>query len=199
MVINALKRAITSYRDKKKKLKGRLNSRQQLMLRAALFLLRFTILVLPLHFLLWANWNVYVLQKLLAGSVAFFLKTIGLEVVQDYQFLVFAEFGPVEIVKDCLAWKSMLALFGLIFAVQGLGVTKKIKGWLIGIVLIVLGNYLRLVSTFYAVVVWNLDFQIVHSLLWRWGLMLLILGYWMLWLRRSRAKLARKQTDKETN
>lgn len=195
MVLRALSRAVDGYKERKERLMDKLSLRQQQLLRIALFFFRFSILVLPLHFLLWANWDVYFLQKQLAGGVAVAMRLLGVSVRQDHHFLIFAGWGTVEIIKDCLGWKSVMALFGLIFAVDKINMKERVKGLVLGIVLLILGNYLRLVTTFYAVVAWGANFQVIHSFLWRWGLMFLILGYWTLWFKKFRAKTNSKSRD----
>lgn len=50
----------------------------------------------------------------------------------------------VEVIKDCVGWKSMLALFGLIFATPDVDMRKRIIGFALGAPFIFAANIFRI-------------------------------------------------------
>jgi len=153
-----------------------------------LFLTTFAVLALVLHFLVWVNWNPISVQIFHASVVSKILNLLGLNTFHSGTFIHVSGFGLVEIVKDCLGWKSMVALLGLIIATRKISWKNKVLGFLWGVVIIFIGNIVRLTTTIYSVVKLNINFELVHSLIWQWGLTLLIILIWFFWMRMSLSK-----------
>lgn len=151
------------------------------------FIMVFLSFSLTLHFLLWVNWNTIFFQKSTASMVSYLLSLSGVSSKSSGIYVIIENLGVIKIVKDCLGWKSMLALTGLILATRGIEIKERFHGIFLGLVLVQGFNILRLFTTFYIVVAYSLNFEIVHSFIWRWGLTFLVLGIWLIWLRLVRS------------
>lgn len=160
---------------------------QKKLLNVFIFLSLFAALSLSLHVLLWLNFDATPVQLIVAGSVKRMLEASGVDVVQNGLLLsVATKTGPltVRIIKDCVGWKSILALFGLIFATPGIKMKKRLLGLAAGAPVIFLGNLLRIYATIYATVVGGLKYwDITHTYLWQEGLIILVIATWYVWLR----------------
>ncbi|MBI2578195.1 MAG: exosortase/archaeosortase family protein [Candidatus Aenigmarchaeota archaeon] len=86
---------------------------------------------------------------------------------------------------DCVGWKSVLALFALIFATE-LPLRTKIKGFLLLAPVIYLVNIGRIWFIFWYVVTFDIaNFALVHAVVWSWGLITAVIIFWLAWLRIS--------------
>ena len=151
-----------------------------------LFLLKFSLFAGILHFLLWLNLDTTGLQETVANAVARILRALGYDASSDGAVVRVDSFG-MEIIRDCLGWKSVLALLGLIFATPSICIKSRIYGALIGTAVILSANMVRLVTTAIIGVKLGYEgFELVHMFLWRWGLMAVVLACWLIWLNRSR-------------
>lgn len=173
---NSLERKVTKNFSK----------RQKGLWEIFVFLLRFNLLALPLHFFIWLNFNSMPLQEINSILLDKIMSFSSIDYVKDgIYFMINTESGKItaEISKDCVAWKSFLALFGLIFAVRKVKLRKRIYGLLLGLPLIFIGNIIRLYTTFYITAIKGTNiFELVHSFLWQWGLIFLVIGIWYFWL-----------------
>lgn len=160
---------------------------QKKLLRIFVFLVKFAALSLPLHFLLWVNFDASRVQLFVAGLIEKLLLSSGVEVIRNGVILgMQTKTAPltVEIIKDCVGWKSVLALLGLIFATPNITFKKRILGAVVGAIIVFLGNILRIYSTIYVTVLKGTAFwEITHGFLWREGLMLLVILTWYTWLK----------------
>ena len=151
-----------------------------------IFVSRFLVLALPFYFILWLNFDAYPLQLLTAKAVGFLLGILSVEYeLNGHMIFIPSVLWTIEIIKDCVGWKSLMALWGLIFATRGVSYKKKIYGALIGIPLIFLGNAIRIASSIWLAIMFGLDkFTFIHDFLWQWGLIALVLGIWWTWLKK---------------
>lgn len=168
--------------DRKEKFEESLEGRDQRLWEVLLFLVRFTVLAAPLYLLLWNDWNPVWLRELNAAVAANVLSGLGLDVVQSGSFIGTGQFS-VDVSTDSTGWKSFLALVGLMLATRGEAREKKLYGALLALVIVFTGNITRLVTMVYAVAVWGVDYQLIHTFFWRWGLTALVLVSWIAWLR----------------
>ncbi len=159
---------------------------QKKLWKVLVFLGKFAALSLPLHFLLWANFDAAYMQTFVAKAVERLLLYSGIEVSRNGMLLAMnTKTGAltVEVIKDCIGWKSILALFGLIFATPKIAFKKRILGFLAGAPVIFLGNLLRIYATVCFTVFRGVEFwEITHTYLWQEGLMALVIATWYLWL-----------------
>lgn len=179
-----------------KKVLKRLDSRQKKMWNAFIFLVKFNLLALPLHFLLWSGFDATALQEWTAMMVAPVIRALGPGVTRESFILVIKSGENVfmgRVIKDCVGWKSVLALSGLAFAVRDVKLKRKLRFLAWGIPVLLAGNVLRLATTFYAGAVYGPEaFALVHEALWQWGLIGLILALWYCWLCAETGKNRRK-------
>ena len=166
----------------------RLDSRQKVLWNILVFLLRFLTLAVPFHILLWLNFDAHFLQVFTAASVSALLSVFQVHHTY-YDIFLLVPLGDVqwtvEIIKDCVGWKSFLAVCGLVFAVRGVVLQKRIIGVLFALPLIYAGNIVRIFSSIYLTRIFGYEsFDIIHGVLWQGGMMALILAIWMFWLDR---------------
>jgi exosortase/archaeosortase family protein len=164
----------------------KLIEKQKKLQDTLIFLIKFSLFAVVLHFLLWINIDTLPLQKTTAELVAFILSLIGYESVSQGTIVKTDSWG-IEIVRDCLGWKSMLAVLGLVFATPNVEVRRKLLGALFGISIVFIANIARLVTTAIVGVKFGYSgFEMTHLFLWRWGLMVVVLSGWWIWLERCK-------------
>lgn len=183
--MNPLTKSLTWLSEKEEEFTKDFSDFQKKLWRAFTFLLFFTAFSASLHYLLWVNWDLFHFQRATASLISYLLNLAGIKASSSGIYISINDIGPIKIVKDCLGWKSMLALTGLILATRGVKWKRKIYGIAAGLIFVQLANILRLFSTFYSVVVFEINFEIVHTFIWRWGLTLLVLLLWIGWLKWS--------------
>lgn len=161
-------------------------SSQRILWDAFVFLLRFLALAIPFNLLLWSNFDAYHIQVFVARAVSYLLEVSGVGVVQADNFIYIRSpiVWTIEIIKDCVGWKSFLALCGLVFAVRGVHLKKRIIGMAAGLPVIFFGNIFRIYTSLYAGVVLGTDkFPVIHEFLWQAGMMALIICAWIVWMK----------------
>ncbi|MBI4176344.1 MAG: exosortase/archaeosortase family protein [Candidatus Aenigmarchaeota archaeon] len=176
----------------KRLFRGRLDEKQARLLNTLYFLVRLLALSAPLYFII-SYGDLYPLQAITASNSALILHGLGYQVAQD---------GPVVAVSDGLssfrffisedstAWKSMLFLFALIFAVPKVRIKKRLLGILWGLPLVWIGNLGRVVGIVLVERSYGIGAALFwHDFLWRAGLVALVLGLWLVWLGGGRRRL----------
>jgi len=158
----------------------------------AWFLIKFNLLAIPMYLIL--HFGIYYspLQSFLTSILRPAIELFGYEttlVEQDFcnvQAISGPKFEkPICISWDSTGWKSMYALAALAIATPFVRWKKKLKFLSIGIPAVFLLNYIRIVSTILIAIKFGFQyFDIVHTLLWREGLILIIVAIWYVWLRR---------------
>lgn len=96
-------------------------------------------------------------------------------------YLLIGDGADYLITRDCLGWKSIAAFIALVFASAD-KVRSELKVLLLGVISLSVANLLRIVSTVILSEVGIISFDIIHTFLWRWGMTLLVLAAWYLWL-----------------
>jgi exosortase/archaeosortase family protein len=95
--------------------------------------------------------------------------------------------NPVGIGRACTGYRSILALLALIFAVPGIGLLRKASAFLKFLPVMVIVNYLRVYSTIVLGILFGDEFfNVVHTFLWREGLIIVIILLWTYWLKSQR-------------
>jgi exosortase/archaeosortase family protein len=168
------------------------------------FLIKFNILAIPMYIILFSGFSHYPTQRLLTDIVYTSLKGMGYWVERSgITILLFQPSDPpgpphVESVVmgfDCTAWKTMYAFACLVIASPVAGRWKKIRFILVGGALLFAINIVRITSTI--MVAYGAGFQyldVVHTVLWREGLILALLALWFLWLRNQKNNISKSQT-----
>jgi len=162
----------------------------------AIFIIKFNLLAIPLWILIYLNFSLPGLQIFLASAIQNSLKIFGIETIRDGYFLGLmanSNIRTIEINMDCTGWKSAYALFALAIATP-VASNKKFKFLIIALPSIFLINFFRVLSTIF--IAYRFGFQhleIVHTILWREGLILAVVLIWYLWLRKEKYNIKQKQ------
>jgi len=164
----------------------KLDTKQKKMWDILIFLARFMALAIPFHLILWTNFDAISLQVLTAKSVSFLLSAFMIP-HSNIDIYLAVPIGnatwTIEIIKDCVGWKSFLAVCGLIFAMRGVSAKARLAGILLALPLIYLGNIIRIFSSIYLTLIFGYEsFDIIHGILWQGGMIALILAIWLFWL-----------------
>lgn len=158
--------------------------RQRRLHETSLFVLKLLFLGILFRLLLASSPDTYFLQELLASQVRTFLGFLGIE-LQQQGVLLIGEKGSYLINQDCLGWKSMAAFAALVIA-SAEEVRNLWKYLALGILGLIAVNFLRIVTTVVLSYHGILSFEIIHTFLWKWGLTLIVFGFWVLYLLKAR-------------
>ena len=149
------------------------------------FLVRFNLFAVPLYVILLTKFEFLPLMQLTTQLAFALLRVTGIGAELDnYIIRVPVEGGHFGafVSWDSTGWKSMLALFALIFATAA-PLRKKLRG-LVLIPVVYAINLARIWFMFYIATV-NIDyFDIAHITVWSWGLIIAILLLWFFWLKK---------------
>ncbi|MBD3312548.1 hypothetical protein GF352_03805 [archaeon] len=167
-----------------------LNGFHKKLLTLLKFLVVFNLLAIPLHLIIFFNVNLYPLAYLERSQVSFFLTVFGvrhglLDVSYETGLLpaIDLEKKVLVIGEACTAIRSMLAFAALVIA-SPKSWSHKRKAWVF-IPVIYGANIFRMVSLAFVSLSFPSLFDLFHILLWREGLILLILGSWIYWFKRG--------------
>jgi exosortase/archaeosortase family protein len=163
-----------------------LDRKQKKLWHFLIFLIRLTLLSIPVYIILWSDFILLPLQALTASNTAFILSSMGFGVKVHNLLISIGDASPFTffIGPDCTAWKSLLAFFALVFAPPGFKMSRRLKGLAVGFPAIYAGNILRIIL----VVLIERNFGneaavVFHDWLWQAGLIALVLLLWLCWLR----------------
>ncbi|MBI2547672.1 MAG: exosortase/archaeosortase family protein [Candidatus Aenigmarchaeota archaeon] len=150
------------------------------------FFIVFNLLAIPLYISLYTNFSFEPLQVFDAKISAASIKALGYDASSNYFTINLSGGGAnqkIDISWDSTGWKSMYAIFALILATPISRLSRRLKAGLIGIGIVFVLNYLRITTTILISTRFGFNlFDIVHTVLWREGLILAIVGIWLLWL-----------------
>jgi exosortase/archaeosortase family protein len=163
-----------------------LTAEQQRLWDTFLFLAKVLVLSLPLYFVILSGVNLSGLQMLDATVASSILRSVGFPVLQNGA-LITAGDPPFTfyLTEDCTAWKSGLFLFALVFAVPAVTMRKRLIALGLGVPIIWLGNQARIIGVVLTERATNVQFAMfTHDFFWRAFLVFLVLGIWLLWIKR---------------
>jgi len=177
----------------------KLNKRQQKLWHMLGFLVRLLVLAIPLYLVIGllsigANAPMQAMQVTVASQSAWLLESMGFQITQDGSFIEATGPGAMQpfhffINEDCTGWKSMLFLFALMFAVPGVALRRRLWGLVFGLPAIWLVNLVRVVGVVLSERVYGVQTaMVIHDYGWQFGLIVLVLGLWLLWLRWVRSE-----------
>lgn len=167
--------------------KKKILERRKKLLEALWFFIKFNLLVIPLYVLLYVDFSLPQLQIFLTNVLAATLNAMKYNVTAQGYFLnllVNGKMMTIDISMDCTGWKSMCALAALVIATPS-KLNKKGKFLLISLPFLFFLNFIRILTTIIASL--NLGFQymeVIHTFLWREGLIFAVVAIWYLWLRK---------------
>ncbi|MDI6806745.1 MAG: exosortase/archaeosortase family protein [Candidatus Aenigmarchaeota archaeon] len=154
------------------------------LIKIIFFLVKFNLLAIPMYVILYFNFSFQPLQNFLAYLIFLALKIIGYDVSLNGYFLVIQNFPKIiEVSWDSTGWKSLYTLAALIIATPLSNFNRKSRFLLLALPAIFLINYVRVLTTILISVKFGFEyFEIVHTFLWREGLILVIIAFWVLYL-----------------
>ncbi len=158
------------------------------------FLLRFLVSAVPIYLIMYFDVDLFALESIEAEQIQFFLGLFGVEAA-IHIITIGTRIVPAlrinEIMTDiaidsaCTGYRSMFAFAGLVFAYPRVPMKKRLYGLLMGIPIIYAVNIARVVSTIMAAVWFGKGYiDVVHTILWREGLIFIILILWIIWLKK---------------
>jgi len=157
------------------------------------FLVIFNLLAIPLHLIMYFNVNLYPLAYLERAQASFFLdifqvKYLLYDVPYENGDLPAIDINNqvLAIGEACTAIRSLLAFSALVVASPKSWNAKKKA--LIFLPVIYIVNVIRIVSLAFVSLSFPSLFELIHMLLWREGLVALILGLWVYWFYKSDAR-----------
>ena len=165
------------------------------LLSVLIFLVIFNLLAIPLYVALYTNFSFEPLKELNAKMVSATLKIFNYNVHSEGSTVNLLSNGitqKIDISWDSTGWKSMYAIAALIIATPISTISKRIKFAVAGVVIIFFINYLRVTTTILISANFGFNwFDIVHTLLWREGLILAVVGVWLAWMRMEKYKIGK--------
>lgn len=161
------------------KLDVELNERQEKLLSIARFIVILFVLGIFLRLSLTLSLDTTRIQEYYAQFLAIILIGLGTSLeIQGIDIIIGNSI--YRIVQDCMGWKSMYLLFSLYLATPN-NYLQNLKYLGIGLVLLQVTNVVRVISTIYLAEAGLISFEIIHSLLWQWGLSIVVFGLWYYW------------------
>jgi exosortase/archaeosortase family protein len=117
------------------------------------------------------------------------VKAFGLKAYNIDFFVYLGERGfPIDISRDCIGWKSAYSLFALVIASPGL-LKDKLRFLAVGVPVMLLVNLFRLFSSIFAGFVFGFGvMEFVHTVIWQNLVVLIIVGVWYIYIRKSYLK-----------
>jgi exosortase/archaeosortase family protein len=153
------------------------------------FIIKLNILAIPLWFLIYIDFSLPFVQTFLAHAVQKTLIALGTQAsVEGFSITVASglKFMIVEINMDCTGWKSLYALTALTIATPFFNAKNKTKFLIIALPILFIINFLRIAMTIEIGVLFGLErMMVVHTLLWREGLIAIVIIMWYLWMRKG--------------
>ncbi len=162
-----------------------------------MFLVTFNLLAIPLYIAIYTSFTFQPLQELNAQLLYLTMELLGYDVSLDgssVYLLSESESKRIDVSWDSTGWKSMYAIAALIIATPMSTLSRKIKPVLLGIGAVFVLNYLRITTTVLVSANFGFDlFDIIHTFLWREGLILAVVAFWLLWFRRENYKIGKSK------
>ncbi|MBI2084550.1 MAG: archaeosortase/exosortase family protein [Candidatus Aenigmarchaeota archaeon] len=160
------------------------------------FLIAFNALAIPLYIAMYTGFEFQPLQEFNSQMLYYTLQALGYNVQLDgssIHLIAGLEAHKIDVSWDSTGWKSMYAVAALIIATPISTMEKKGKFILAGIAAMFVLNYLRITTTIIISATYGFGFfDVVHTVLWREGLILAVVGYWFFWLRRENYKIGER-------
>jgi exosortase/archaeosortase family protein len=168
---------------------AKFSKRNKKLVKVLTFLILLNVFSIPLYAIVISGFEFQPLKSLTAGSALFLLRLTGMDASLSTEAVNPVISMPVSggqwaavISWDCTGWKSMLALFALVFATPFV-LSKKLFG-LVLIPLIYIINIARIWFMFFYVNTFGFNFySIIHSIVWSWGLLVMMLIIWVVWAK----------------
>jgi exosortase/archaeosortase family protein len=159
------------------------------------FFIKLNLFAIPLYIILIFDLSFGPLQSAVRDLSAGLMMAIGMQpVVTDYIIsipVINGNWGAF-ISWDCTGWKSLLAFFALVMATPR-SMKQRLYGLAFFLPLIFIINIVRIAFMFYFVGVFGLAYyDLVHAVIWSWGLITVVMAFWIVWMRCFTPHKARK-------
>ncbi len=165
------------FKEFEKKLE---TERQEKLYQTMIFLVKLVFLGLIFRLILFMYPDTYSLQNAFASLIALILSPF-MQIQVNEIYLLTLENSYI-IVQDCLGWKSMAVFAALFFSsIPVEKVRNNLEYLLYGLAAIFVANIIRVSTTVYLAEIGLISFEVIHSLLWRWGLTLIVFAVWLYW------------------
>ncbi len=158
-----------------------------------IFLLRLLAFSLPLYLILSLGTGLEPLQVAFATQSNYLLSLMRFEVEQELSMLSVSHEGDKQpfvfvISPDSTAWKTMLFLAALVFAVPRVRIKYRVIGTVTGIIILWTFNLVRVITIVHAENAWGLETALfVHDVLWELGLTGVTVAVWAVWMVKAKA------------
>lgn len=183
---------VNDFRDRYSSVKDKVNGfldlsglsdRDRKILDANIFLGKMLVVGAVFHAVLFLYPNTVPVQEAFAGFLTDSMNLFGYGFTHHGVYMMDGGSG-YEITQDCLGWKSMMAFTALM--VSSGKVITNLKYLIGGLGLIVVANFVRVVTTVHLAEIGLFSFEIIHGFLWRWSLTAIVLVIWIIWLEYYR-------------
>ena len=160
-----------------------LSDRDRKILDANIFLAKMLLVGVVFHTVLFLYPNTVAIQETFARFLTDFMNFLGYNFTHHGVYMMDGGSG-YEITQDCLGWKSMMAFTALMISS---GKIRSNLNYLFGgLGLIVLANFVRVVTTVHLAEIGIFSFEIIHGFLWKWSLTAIVLALWIIWFEYYR-------------
>lgn len=160
--------------------------KDKILLNLVKFFIFFNLLSIPMYYLIYTNLSLPFLQSSIAILTNQIFNLIGIK-SEIENFTLIVEKINFTISTDSTGWKSIYILTALALATPSIEISRKVKFLVIGVPAIFLINILRILTTIWITVRLGFEyFDIVHTFLWREGLILAVLMVWIFWVTKSK-------------
>jgi len=175
------------------------STRQKKLMNVAKFLIVFNLLAIPMYVILLADIAFLPLQEFLAALTAGALQLQKIPAASSGSFITLVDadnnLRNVQISFDSTGWKSMYALAALVIATPLPNLKRKLRFLVVGLPAVFMLNFLRVWSTlWYSYVYGWQNFDVIHTFLWREGLIAIVVLFWFFWLRDA-VKLKKRKEE----
>lgn len=153
------------------------------------FLVVFNLLAIPMYAVLLSGTQLPLLQSVTTDVVSSIFRALGYSAERAGYTIAFT--APLQtsiaIDTDCAAWKSMYAYAALVLATPfAIDWRKRTKLILAGVIALFALNVVRIVSTVAAAVAFGAAWlDVVHTVLWREGMILAVVLLWFVAIKKS--------------
>ena len=155
----------------------------------AKFLVILNLLSIPLYLAIYANFSFQPLQNFIATISNSILQSSGYDSNQQDNLIVISGKNlllRVDVSWDSTGWKSLYALTALAIATPVVA-NKKIRFLAVALPAIFVINILRIVTTVAVSVSYGYEyFELLHTLLWREGLITAVVVIWAIWAYKQK-------------
>jgi exosortase/archaeosortase family protein len=158
----------------------------------ARFLVVFNLLAIPMYAVMLSGAQLPALQDATTTVVFAIFRLLGYDATRSGTTIALGAPLDVNIAidTDCAAWKSMYAYAALVLATPfTIGRTRRLKLVLAGVAVLFALNVVRIVSTAAAAMAFGIaTLDVVHTVLWREGMILAVVLLWFLAVRGYRGQ-----------